>query len=109
MDTKAADILPVASVAIIGPALLIAAIQSEDALPLWGRISMAVVGVGAIGIGLKAMIEAPASGSPAMNQLALGAQRELEHTTDAAVAIKIAMDHLKVDPNYYTKLASAGL
>ncbi len=110
MSPKAADILPVASVAVIGPALVIAAIQSEDALPIWSRIAMAAVGVGAIGLGIKAMIDAPAGGgNPLVNQLSLGAQRELEHTKDAATAIKIAMDHLQVDPNYYTKLASAGL
>jgi hypothetical protein len=109
METKAIDLLPVASVAVIGPALVIAAVQSEDALPMWGRIAMAAVGVGAIGLGIKAMLDEPAGGSSAMSQLAVGAQRELEHTKDAATAIKIAMDHLKVDPDYYVKLAKAGL
>ncbi len=37
-------------------------------------------------------------------QLALGASVEMEHTDNPAVAMKIAMDHLKEDPNYYTHL-----
>ena len=34
---------------------------------------------------------------------------EKEHTDDVALATKIAMDHLKEDPKYYTKLKAAGL
>ena len=109
-SSSAADILPVMSVAIIGPALIIGAVQSEDALPLWGRITMAVVGVAAIGVGVKAMIESPATGGKgAMDQLVLGAQRELEHTKDPAAAMQIALDHLKQDADYYQKLKTAGL
>lgn len=33
-----------------------------------------------------------------------GAQHELEHTTDVAIAREIAMDHLVEDPDYYKKL-----
>ncbi len=109
-SSSAADILPVMSVAIIGPALIIGAVQSEDALPLWGRITMAVIGVAAIGVGVKAMIESPSTGGKgAMDQLVLGAQRELEHTKDPAVAMQIALDHLKQDADYYQKLKTAGL
>lgn len=38
-------------------------------------------------------------------QLALGAQEELEHTDDGKKAIEIAMDHLIQDPDYYKKLS----
>lgn len=37
-------------------------------------------------------------------QLAKGIEVEMEHTSDHNVATEIAMDHLKEDPNYYTKL-----
>lgn len=39
-------------------------------------------------------------------QLALGIKVEREHTKDRSVAREIAMDHLKEDPRYYTKLAT---
>lgn len=37
-------------------------------------------------------------------QLAMGVKVEMEHTSDPKIAREIAMDHLKEDPNYYTKL-----
>lgn len=37
-------------------------------------------------------------------QLAMGIKVELEHTNDPKLAREIAMDHLKEDPRYYTKL-----
>ena len=42
-------------------------------------------------------------------QLKLGIRTEREHTKDAAIAAKIAMDHLNEDPKYYEKLSKAGL
>lgn len=42
-------------------------------------------------------------------QLAIGVQIEQEHTTDPEVAARIALDHLREDPDYYTKLRRAGL
>lgn len=39
-----------------------------------------------------------------MDQLAIGATVELEHTTDRCVAIEIAMAHLHEDKSYYAKL-----
>ena len=42
-------------------------------------------------------------------QLKMGIEIEKEHTSDHALAQKIAMDHLKEDPKYYTKLKAAGL
>lgn len=42
-------------------------------------------------------------------ELAMGMEAEKEHTQDEALAKKIAMDHLKEDPKYYTKLKAAGL
>lgn len=35
--------------------------------------------------------------------LAAGLAVELEHTTDPAIALEIAMDHLDEDPRYYAK------
>jgi len=37
-------------------------------------------------------------------QLAKGVKVELEHTSSRAIATEIAMDHLKEDPRYYSKL-----
>lgn len=37
-------------------------------------------------------------------QLAMGIKVEIEHTKDLDLAREIAMDHLKEDPKYYTKL-----
>jgi 2'-5' RNA ligase len=48
-------------------------------------------------------------GSIMENELKMGIEVEKEHTDDVALATKIAMDHLKEDPKYYTKLKSAGL
>ena len=42
-----------------------------------------------------------------MDQLTMGIKEELEHTGDEAVAREIALDHLKEDPYYYTKLKNA--
>lgn len=42
-------------------------------------------------------------------QLALGIQIEMEHTNDERIAKEIATDHLSEHPDYYTKLAKAGL
>lgn len=42
-------------------------------------------------------------------QLDKGIKVELEHTSDKKVAKEIALDHLKEDPNYYTKLLKANL
>jgi hypothetical protein len=42
-------------------------------------------------------------------QLKKGVEVEMEHTDDRRAALKIAMDHIKEDPNYYDKLEKAGL
>lgn len=44
-----------------------------------------------------------------LSQLDKGIKVELEHTSDKKVAKEIALDHLKEDPNYYTKLLKANL
>lgn len=49
------------------------------------------------------------AGSFNQTQLRIGAQHEMEHTSDYRTAQRIAMDHLTEDPIYYTKLARAGL
>lgn len=43
------------------------------------------------------------------NQLSKGIKSEMEHTSKYSVAKEIALDHLKEDPNYYTKLDKANL
>lgn len=42
-------------------------------------------------------------------ELVVGIQVEKEHTDDTEEARKIAMDHLREDPDYYKKLIEAGL
>ena len=42
-------------------------------------------------------------------ELQMGTAIEHEHTGDDKLAQKIAMDHLREDPRYYTKLNAAGL
>ena len=42
-------------------------------------------------------------------QLQVGIEEELEHTDNREVAEEIARDHLKEDPEYYTKLKQCGL
>ena len=43
----------------------------------------------------------------AEDQIEMGTKVEMEHTDDEEEAKKIAMDHLKEDPHYYTKLGEA--
>lgn len=42
-------------------------------------------------------------------ELRIGIDTEMEHTTDRNIAKKIALDHLREHPKYYTKLRSVGL
>lgn len=42
-------------------------------------------------------------------QLSQGISHEMEHTDNPEVAKKIALDHIKEDPQYYDKLEKAGL
>lgn len=42
-------------------------------------------------------------------ELLKGVQEEMEHTTNKVIALKIVLDHLAKDPEYYTKLKAAGL
>ena len=42
-------------------------------------------------------------------ELKKGMKVESEHSDDPEVQRKIATDHLKEDPEYYTKLAKAGI
>jgi len=42
--------------------------------------------------------------NPDANELAMGIKVEMEHTTLPIVSRKIAMDHLKEIPDYYTRL-----
>ena len=44
-----------------------------------------------------------------LQQIKKGIEVEMEHTDDPKIALKIAMDHIKEDPQYYDKLTKAGL
>lgn len=44
-----------------------------------------------------------------IKQVEIGAKHEMEHTSDAKKARKIALDHLSGDLDYYTKLKKLGL
>ena len=44
-----------------------------------------------------------------LSQLKKGIEVEKEHTDDPRIALKIAIDHIKEDPEYYDKLDSLGL
>ena len=47
--------------------------------------------------------------APKDRELMIGSQVEKEHTQDIQLATKIALDHLREDPHYYSKLMAAGL
>ena len=53
--------------------------------------------------------EQPVSDDINPTELAIGVQTEMEHTNDLKIAKEIALDHLSHDPEYYSKLAKAGL
>ncbi len=42
-------------------------------------------------------------------EILAGQKEEMEHTTDRSKALKIAVDHVSEDPEYYKKLSEAGL
>jgi hypothetical protein len=42
-------------------------------------------------------------------ELQMGIRNEMQHTKDTRLAEKLAMDHLRSDPHYYSKLNKAGL
>lgn len=48
-------------------------------------------------------------GKISRSEIAKGTKEEMEHTSSKKVSRKTAMDHLKEDPKYYTKLKEAGL
>jgi hypothetical protein len=50
-----------------------------------------------------------ATGDEVVKKISKGADVEMEHTEDRKVAMRIAVDHLKEDFNYYEKLRKAGL
>lgn len=43
------------------------------------------------------------------DELAVGIEVEMEHTSDKEVAMEIAMDHLEEVPDYYSRLIKSGL
>lgn len=44
-----------------------------------------------------------------LKQLIMGIKEEKEHTDNITERCQIALDHLKEDPEYYTKLKKAGI
>jgi len=62
-------------------------------------------------IGEIAMLakENNATGDQVVKKISAGADVEMEHTEDRKMAMRIAVDHLKEDFNYYEKLRKAGL
>jgi hypothetical protein len=106
---KAADYLPVLAATTLGPALIVNAIMADRAQPTWSRILSGISGAIAIGVGLSVMVSRNREVDSLVATLTDGAQHELEHTNDPAVALKIALDHLSKDPAYYTKLRAANL
>jgi len=44
-----------------------------------------------------------------IEQIKIGIGEEMEHTNDPQVALKITLDHLNEDKEYYSKLAASGL
>jgi hypothetical protein len=60
----------------------------------------------ALEIGFKQKIPGGAESIPEdidLDQLSKGMEDEMEHTDDPAVAMEIAIDHLKKNPNYYNE------
>lgn len=53
--------------------------------------------------------QAPSVNGPINKEMEIGNRVEMEHTNDPATAAKIASDHLREDPAYYSKLMAAGL
>lgn len=53
---------------------------------------------------IKEFQEAKEDKNDIIHQLKMGVDVEKEHTDDPIERIKIAIDHLKEDPEYYTKL-----
>lgn len=44
-----------------------------------------------------------------LKQILLGLKTETQHTKDLQIALKITLDHLTEDPQYYTKLKTLNL
>jgi hypothetical protein len=106
---KAIDVLPVLAATTLGPALIVNALATDKALPTWSRVLGGVTGVVAVAFGLSAMFSQSREAGSLAQQLSDGAQMELEHGVSLNEAMKIALDHLSKDPQYYNKLAAAGI
>ena len=101
------DLLPLLTATTFGPAMIVAAVQGSDTLPQWRRASTGVV---AMGMGLHALMTEPSAPvNEFVAKLAKATEHEMEHTKDPAIAMQIALDHLKKNPDYYVKLEQAGL
>lgn len=90
---------------------------TDGAIVKASYVAGAVVGaIGIVGIGFGLYLKKhgllhgrawgldPSQFDPA--QLRAGIAVEMEHTRVAWIAMRIAMDHLVEDPNYYVKLAT---
>lgn len=87
------------SLTTFGPALLLGAVQGGGAMPEWSRWVMGLTGVAAMGLAAHELCR-PA---PDSVLLVMGLQRELQTTSEPAAALRLAIDHLRADPHYYTR------
>ena len=90
----------------------------EADLPIWWKSKLSVAASGTdeladnLGYALANPESFDAEAVPDWSfeeELAVGTREELEHTDDREEAERIAREHLREDPDYYTKLAVVGL
>jgi hypothetical protein len=108
-----------ADVFIFGPLIVWGGWKLQDEYPLAGR-TLVLTGIGTViynGLNYMQVQREGAipggttkgPGSFNQQQLRIGTEHEMEHTSDPDIAREIAMDHLDEDPQYYVKLERAGL
>jgi hypothetical protein len=113
----------VADVLVIGPLMVWAGLKLRAEHPVAGS-ALALMGAGTVVYNGRNWLKhrkggvlpggyADRQGKTAADvdpgQLRKGVKVEMEHTTDPAVAMEIATDHLIEDARYYDKLLAAGL
>jgi hypothetical protein len=93
--------LAVLALTTFGPTLLLGALQGGSAMPEWSRWAMGISGLAAMGVAARELLH-PAPTDNA-NALVAGLQRELQHTSDPATALRLVLDHVRADRDYYTR------
>ena len=86
--------------------------RNRNVLPVDEDMGIGVFDVSEIGIGDVGIGDSGIGGDGGVSiaseydesELSKGIEVEMEHTDDKEEAKKIAIDHLKEDPNYYSKL-----